>query len=120
MTIDLLQRGVELFNAGRYWEAHEVWEEEWTPDRHGPDRGFHKGLIQIAAGCLHATRENRRGTVNKWRSGLTYLQPYLPAHRGLDLEALAVAVAGQLARVEASGDRWPELQLPEIHAARHE
>src|SRR2546430_6058218 len=44
-----LERGIELFNRGLYWEAHEAWEEAWTPDRHGPDRGFYKGLIQVAA-----------------------------------------------------------------------
>ena len=110
----LLDRGVELFNSGLYWEAHEAWEQDWIPDRHGPDRGFHKGLIQVAAGCLHATRRNRRGTLNKWRSGLAYLQPYLPAHRGLDLEALAGDVAAQLARLEASPVEWPELVMPRI------
>ena len=40
-----LRRGVELFNAGRYWDAHEVWEHEWMPDRKGPEGGFYKGLI---------------------------------------------------------------------------
>jgi hypothetical protein len=114
--VDLLARGVELFNGGSYWEAHEAWEEEWTPDRHGPDRGFLKGLIQVAAGCLHVTRRNRRGTVNKWRSGLAYLQPYLPVHRGLDVAALSAAVATQLAQLEASPAAWPELELPVISA----
>lgn len=110
----LLERGLELFNAGHFWEAHEAWEQDWIPDRHGPDRGFHKGLIQLAAGCLHATRHNRRGTVNKWRSGLAYLQPYLPAHHGLDLDQLSAEVAALLTRVEASPERWPELDLPRI------
>ena len=50
---DLLTEGVDLFNSGRYWDAHEVWERDWTPDRKGPDSGFYKGLIQVAAGCLH-------------------------------------------------------------------
>ena len=113
MSEDLLERGVELFNAGQYWEAHEAWEEAWVPDRWGPDRGFYKGLIQVAAGCLHATRRNRRGTVNKWRGGLGLLAPYLPRHRGLDLAALSAAVAEQLARVEASA-AWPELDLPRL------
>ncbi len=108
------ERGRELFNAGRYWEAHEAWEEEWMPDRHGPDRGFYKGLIQVAAGCLHATRQNRRGAVNKWRSGLAYLQPYLPVHRGLDLARLSGEVSRLLARLESSGADWPELELPRI------
>jgi predicted metal-dependent hydrolase len=78
----LLAEGIDLFNRGEYWEAHEAWEREWLPDRKGPDSGFYKGLIQVAAGCLHYTRHNRRGAVNKWRSGADYLRPYLPALPG--------------------------------------
>ena len=33
--------GVDLFNRGLYWEAHEAWEHEWVPDRKGPDSGFY-------------------------------------------------------------------------------
>ena len=105
-------RGVELFNSGRYWEAHEVWEEEWTPDRRGPDSGFYKGLIQVAAGCLHYTRRNRRGAVNKWRSGAEYLRPYLPAHRGIRVGPLVGAVDGFLAAMSAP--TWPVLSMPHI------
>ena len=108
----LLRKGIELFDAGLYWEAHEAWEEAWTPDRHGPDRGFWKGLIQVAAGSLHYTRHNRRGAINKWRGGLDYLEPYRPAHHGVDLEPLVAAVAGYLPEVEAG--RWPELRLPAL------
>ena len=107
-----LLRGVELFNSGLYWEAHEVWEEEWTPDRRGPDSGFYKGLIQVAAGCLHYTRRNRRGAVNKWRSGADYLRPYLPAPRGIAVEPLVRAVDGYLAAMQARD--WPDLQMPTI------
>lgn len=105
-------RGVELFNSGLYWEAHEVWEEEWKPDRGGPDAGFYKGLIQVAAGCLHYTRHNRRGAVNKWRGGAGYLRPYLPAHRGIDLAPLVAAVDRFLEAMSGAG--WPELVMPRI------
>ena len=110
------ERGVELFNQGRYWEAHEAWEEAWTPDRRGPDGGFYKGLIQVAAGCLHYRRRNRRGAVNKWRSGAGYLRPYLPAHRGVELAPLVAHVDDLLAALE--GETWPEdLEMPLIRAA---
>jgi predicted metal-dependent hydrolase len=105
-------RGVQLFNSGRYWEAHEAWEHEWVPDRRGPDSGFYKGLIQIAAGCLHYQRHNRRGTVNKWRSGAAYLRPYLPAHSGVNLSPLVSAVDGYIEAM--SGSTWPELEMPTI------
>ena len=117
-----LERGVELFNEGRYWDAHEAWEEAWMPDRHGPERGFYKGLIQVAAGCLHYGRGNRRGTVNKWRSGVEYLRPYLPRHRGVELEPLVALVEADLEAVLAAPDGWPAgLPMPVVvrHGAPH-
>lgn len=107
-----LARGVDLFNAGRFWDAHEAWEETWMPDRKGPDSGFYKGLIQVAAGCYHYHRHNRRGTVNKWRSGSGYLRPYAAVHRGVAVAELVAAVDAMLAAME--GDPWPELTLPTI------
>jgi uncharacterized protein len=110
----LLAEGIELFNQGEYWHAHEVWEREWTPDRKGPDSGFYKGLIQVAAGCLHYTRHNRRGAINKWRSGADYLRPYLPAHKGVKLAPLVGSVDGLLAAMKKDG--WPKLKMPVIRA----
>ena len=107
-----LRRGVELFNSGRYWDAHEVWEQEWMPDRKGPDAGFYKGLIQVAAGCLHYSRRNRRGAVNKWRSGTDYLRPYLPGHMGVRLAPLVTTVDEFLEAMQP-GD-WPDLTMPKI------
>jgi predicted metal-dependent hydrolase len=107
-----LQEGIERFNQGRYWEAHEAWEGDWMPDRRGPDSGFYKGLIQIAAGCLHYTRRNRRGAVNKWTSGADYLRPYLPSHRGVQLKPLVDAVDGHLSAI--GGRTWPDLTMPKI------
>ena len=83
------------------------------PDRRGPDAGFYKGLIQVAAGCLHYRRGNRRGTLNKWRSGADYLRPYLPAHLGIDLVPLVALVDANRLALEASA-AWPELRLPSI------
>ncbi len=108
----LLAEGIELFNTGRYWDAHEAWERAWTPDRKGPDSGFYKGLIQVAAGCLHYTRRNRRGALNKWRSGAGYLRPYLPAHHGVRLLPLVETVDGLVAAMQSGS--WPELRMPSI------
>ena len=107
-----LEHGIELFNSGLYWEAHEAWEGDWMPIRKGPESGFYKGLIQVAAGCLHYTRRNRRGAVNKWRSGADYLRPYLPAHLGVHLAPLVAAVDGYLAAMRA--ETWPDLTMPNI------
>jgi hypothetical protein len=43
-------RGVDLFNAGFYWEAHEAWESLWhAHGRRGPTATLLKGLIKLAA-----------------------------------------------------------------------
>ena len=107
-----LRRGIDLFNRGLYWEAHEAWEEAWTPDRRGPESGFWKGLIQVAAGCLHCIRRNRRGAVNKLRGGTGYLAEFLPSHRGVDTARLVEEAGWFLAEIE--GGRWPEVALPQI------
>lgn len=44
-----LAAGVCLFDAGRFFEAHEVWEDAWRTET-GPTRLALQGLIQIAAG----------------------------------------------------------------------
>lgn len=42
--------GLDLFNHGYYWEAHEVWEDLWhAAGRSGPTADFFKGLIKLAA-----------------------------------------------------------------------
>ena len=47
--------GARLFDDGRYWDAHEAWEERWRIEtREGP-RLFLQALIQIAA-AFHKAR----------------------------------------------------------------
>ena len=48
----LYQKGLEAFNSGHFYEAHEHWEEVWleTPN---PDKMFLQGLIQVAAAFHH-------------------------------------------------------------------
>ncbi|WP_165234210.1 DUF309 domain-containing protein [Aquisphaera insulae] len=43
-------RGIELFNAGYYWEAHEAWEALWLAHgRKGPVARIVQALIKLAA-----------------------------------------------------------------------
>jgi uncharacterized protein len=56
-------RGVELFNAGYYWEAHEVWEGLWHAEgRRGPTADVLKALIKLAAAGVKV-REGRENGV---------------------------------------------------------
>jgi predicted metal-dependent hydrolase len=47
--------GVDLYNLGFFWEAHEAWEAPWRAAAHeSAQRRFLQGLIQCAAACLKA------------------------------------------------------------------
>lgn len=54
----LFRQGVELFNAGRFYECHEAFEAIWRSTTPEP-RDLHQGLIQVAVG-LHHWLQNRR------------------------------------------------------------
>ncbi len=52
-------RGIALFNAGFYWEAHESWESLWhAHGRRGPTAELLQGLIKLAAAGVKV-REGR-------------------------------------------------------------
>jgi predicted metal-dependent hydrolase len=54
--------GVDLFNHGYYWEAHESWEGLWLAcGRSGRTAWFLKGLIKLAAAGVKAREQNPRG-----------------------------------------------------------
>jgi len=57
--------GVDLLNAGYYWEAHEAWEQAWIRvGRAGPIADFLKALIKLAAAGVKA-REGREPGVRR-------------------------------------------------------
>jgi uncharacterized protein len=92
---EALRPGAELFDAGRYFEAHEAWEELWMPER-GPDRPFLQALIHFAVGCHHRERGNVVGAARQWRKGLTKIAPFAPSHRGVETARLASEVEALL------------------------
>ncbi len=53
-TQQRIEEGRALFNAGRFFEAHEAWEDAWRQET-GRGRRLLQGLIQIAAGLHKAS-----------------------------------------------------------------
>jgi len=55
-------RGIDLFNHGYYWEAHEAWESQWIAcGRRGVAADFTKGLIKLAAAGVKARERRAEG-----------------------------------------------------------
>ena len=89
---DLWQRGVELFNRGEYWEAHEALEPLWLAAK-DLDKHFYGGLILLAA-ALHKTRamDSARGGRRNYAKALAHLALLPDEHRGLNLRAIEAEV----------------------------
>ncbi len=69
--------GIDLFNAGFYWEAHEAWEQVWIAvARQGTIADFLKALIKLAAAGVKA-RENRSYGVIRHANRCLELLSYL-------------------------------------------
>jgi hypothetical protein len=110
------RQGVEQFNAGHFFQAHETWEEVWlrTPE---PEKTFLQGIIQVAAAFHHYSRGNVRGARSLLEAGLGRLSRFPTVHRGIDLAALrteAQTWAGSLAAGRLPG---PDVTLPQIRWA---
>ena len=54
--------GIEFFNSGRYFEAHEALEAAWR-DEAGPVRELYQGILQAGVVYLHITRHNYPGAI---------------------------------------------------------
>ena len=76
--------GIDLFNHGYYWEAHEVWEGLWNAcGRVGRTATFLKALIKLAAAGVKA-REGVSQGVRKLSRGAMELLLQLEEEVGED------------------------------------
>ena len=82
-------KGLELFEAGDYFECHEVIEELWleTPED-DPFRDLYKGVIQAAAAIYQLDREILSGALGLYKTGTGYLERYRPSSLGLDVDRM--------------------------------
>ncbi len=70
---ECLEEGRALFNSGRYFEAHEAWEEAWLVES-GETKRWLQGLIQVAAGLLKARSGSPSAAVRLLEAGLAKIE----------------------------------------------
>jgi predicted metal-dependent hydrolase len=109
----------ECFNRGLFYEAHDVLEELWLADRHGPNHSFYKGLIQLAGAFVHLQKNRLRPSAALFKLALANLQKYPRVHERLDLarvillseEWLHELEAGQFAVNPLTDANAPKIEL---------
>jgi predicted metal-dependent hydrolase len=109
-----LRAGIELFDAGRYLAAHELFEELWEATE-GEEADFFKGLIQAAIALHHFEAGNLEGAAKLYTGHRSALARYQPAHAGLDVTGFLAAMQRFLRPVV---ERRPGASVPFVPAER--
>lgn len=79
--------GRQLWNAQRFFEAHECLEAVWHA---APrlDRDLWQGVIQIAVAHVHRQRDNPAGAIQLYARASGHLMAYPNVWRGVNVAAL--------------------------------
>ena len=94
---EVLAAAATLFDAGLYFEVHELLEPYWTRAA-GTERQALQGLIQVAVAFQHRDNGNVEGTRSLLVEGTARLREGRLS--GLDLEGFAEAAAGVAPRLD--------------------
>jgi predicted metal-dependent hydrolase len=89
-----------LFNQQKFYEAHDVLEDLWLPDRKGANGDFYKGLIQLAGAFVHLQKKRLRPSAALFKLAQANLGKYPPVHERLNLTAVRQLIAGWLWQLE--------------------
>jgi predicted metal-dependent hydrolase len=118
-------RGIDLFNHGYYWEAHEEWESLWHAcGRQGATADFIKGLIQLAVagvkirqGLPESAQIHAKRAFELFKGVAENTSPSHSAYMGLDLAELielASDVAAKAKNCLAHPDLPVEIVIPHV------
>jgi hypothetical protein len=109
------------FNRQEFYEAHDVLEDLWLLDRHGPNGDFYKGLIQLAGAFVHLQKERLRPADALFQLAERNLGKYPAQHEATNVSAVlrlcadwrVALAAGGFARNPLLGGAVPNLPMPE-------
>ena len=112
MPNTLLLHGVTSFNAGHYFEAHEIWETVWN-ESVGEEKRFVQGLVQLAVGYLKLSSAQYSGAQKLLERGCQTLKAFPSTYAGLQVKVLC-AVSNTLVHQLAKGGVPLHFRTPHI------
>jgi dTDP-4-amino-4,6-dideoxygalactose transaminase len=85
------QHGIELFNSGSFFDAHEVLEDVWR-ELQGREKEFLQAVIQAAVGLHHYSTGNIAGAQSLLARASRKLANYPDGYCGLALDGLRLSL----------------------------
>jgi uncharacterized protein len=105
MNADGYHRGILLFNARDFYDAHEVWEDVWRESK-GMEKRFLQGLIQAAVAFHHYSTGNVVGACSLMERGRNNLAACPQEFGGIRVNALLESL-GQWRAALVRGETTP-------------
>lgn len=90
----------ECFNRRLFHEAHDVLEELWLVQRHGPNGAFYKGLIQLAGAFVHLQKNRLRPAAALFKLADANLSKYPDRHERFEVGRAHQLILDWLCRLE--------------------
>ncbi len=109
--------GIDLFNRGEFFEAHEEMEEAMSLAEDDGDWDFYLGLLRAAVANHKVQQGEFSSAVFHLGAATRFLSAYPGRHRGIDLDAFRSALADELAMMEkaaAGSEIAPSFAPPQI------
>ncbi len=111
------EAGIAAYEAGDFFEAHELLEPAWMGTADLAERAFLQGLIKLAAAYVHAVRGNPAGIARNLEGARARLREARSDHaatEGLDLAAILGAIDDRLAALVRNPDQV-DLDPPKLY-----
>jgi predicted metal-dependent hydrolase len=102
VNADGYHRGIRLFNAREFYDAHEVWEDVWR-ESEGVEKRFLQGLIQAAVAFHHHSTGNVAGACSLMERSRKNLAACPEEFRSIRVGALLESLGQWRAALACSG-----------------
>ncbi|MGV3608566.1 MAG: DUF309 domain-containing protein [Planctomycetaceae bacterium] len=121
-THDAYLSGIDLWNFGYYWEAHEIWESAWKSTRTAPSdntpkssslHAFLQALIKLAAAGVKRREGNATGTERHLLRAIELFTPFLSENSLCGLEI--ATICHQISHLSSGKTPW--LTIPTAKTA---
>jgi predicted metal-dependent hydrolase len=100
---ELAKKGIALFDAHDFWNAHETLEEAWIAVRPHPIGEVYRSILQVGVAYYQIERQNYRGAIKMFLRAIQWLDPLPDVCQGVDIAQFKKDAAASRAALVA----WP-------------
>ncbi|MGD2028099.1 MAG: DUF309 domain-containing protein [Anaerolineales bacterium] len=94
------EEGIRLYNEGKYFVAHEAFEDAWHAEEE-PDRRLYQGMLQAGIVFMHARNCYAKGVYSMYERCSVWLGPWPDHCRTVNVGKLRADVEAIVAAVKS-------------------